>query len=264
MARTGLRAVTCRYKFASDVAAVHKGWTATGMTAAKRAQAVVDAANRQLAVGGTPAVKLAFAGQSSKFGAFFAQGDWRVDLDKRGFEGQKAPSLREMAELVDTVYHECRHAEQWFLVARYLTTSEPPYMTAQELGGSGVKLSVALKAATLPIEADSAEEELAIRFTQCLVAHSGNERVIQSQKDLKLLTEDPNATAKQKKEAKDRLVKLGYINEGASDAQVRRAAHRAYQYQFAEADAWDTGRLAKETFVQLTCRQVPPVPVKLT
>lgn len=262
MATTGLRSIECRRQFAFDVAAVHKSWTTTGKTAAKRAQAIVDSANRLLALGRTPAVDFAFRGMTSRFAAYFAHDDWRVDLDRRGFDTQKPPSLREMSELADSVYHECRHAEQWFLVARFVTNSGA--MTPEELGAAGLDLAVAQMAATLPLKTGSAEEELAIRFTRCLVANTGNERLMQTQKDLETLSVGSKASPKEKKDAKDRLVKLGYIHPSASDAQVRRAAHRAYQYQFAEADAWDTGRMAKEMFVHLTCRIPPPVPVPMS
>lgn len=261
MARTGLRQIETRFAFVSSVIAVQKGWSAQGMDAQKRARAIVDAANKALASYQVPVVAFLFQDQSSPFAAEFGHQEWRIALDRRAFQSKGAPSVADMAELVDAVYHESRHAEQWFLAARYRLGEG---WSTQDLAKFFLKPSVAQAAKGLALSPGSPEEGLAERLAACLLSKQGINRMMETLRDLDALEEGSKATAKEKEEARKRLEKLGYLKGTTNDAKRLRArAHRAYQSQLPEADAWDTGRLAAELFKHQAWMTLPKAPVKV-
>ncbi len=258
MARTGLRNLESRQTFVSGVLALVKCWGTTWTTAQRRAQNMIDIANKCLAAYHVPKVAMKLVPQSSKFGAYFGHGDWRVDLDRRGFEGTTAPALKDMAELVDCVYHECRHAEQWFLAARYVRTYD--ILTVDELSQAGFNTVAAQAADRSPVVKGSADEDLGERFAVSLFGGKGSDRIIQTQKDLQTLSDGSKASQHEKNEAKQRLENLGYLKPG-SNVSSYHAAHKAYRFQLPEADAWDTGRLVAELYLRMAKKPPPPTPV---
>lgn|GEM_PF-3229883 len=64
------------------------------------------------------------------FGAF-SNITWEMTLDKSYFE-KTALSVNKLKELAVTLYHECRHGEQYFLMARYLWIDFPK-LSAEEI-----------------------------------------------------------------------------------------------------------------------------------
>jgi hypothetical protein len=225
------------------------------LTANNRADYLVALANRVLARYNVPAVTKQFKQQDSKFSAEFSHRTWCIDLDRRGFSSSTAPSIDDMAELADSVYHECRHAEQWFLICRLLRGFGQP---ATYLTDLSIHAKPAKKAGSVPMADGSDESKLALKLCENLCCEQGNTRLMQTQKDLDIL-HSSNSTQEQILEAKNHLISLGYAKPGASLAQLRNAAHRAYKFQFAEADAWDTGRLAKKLYLQIERRAAPSV-----
>jgi hypothetical protein len=258
MARTGIRNLETRWAFVSAVLRLANDWSGKTMTAAGRAGMLVAAANKALGAYNVPAVQLEFTPQSNRFGAEFGHDAWKISLDRRAFEGSSAPSNTDMAELADGVYHESRHAEQWFLVARFCLSNN---MTVDDLAQRGLKLTVAQAAAKYPVKEDSAEEELATKLAKCLMTPDGVDRILETQRDLDVLSEGSKATKKEKELALERLVAHGYLKKGETSVEkARKAAHRAYSSQFAEVDAWDTGRLVRELFLQHAKKPLPPIP----
>ena len=92
-------------------------------SAEDRKNAVAAAANHRLNDFGVPNVKFELdAAKSQGNLALFIFQDWTVYLDPARFEPDAADwaTPEEQAALLGTVYHESRHAEQWFRIARYL------------------------------------------------------------------------------------------------------------------------------------------------
>jgi hypothetical protein len=58
---------------------------------------------------------------------------WQLSIGSQGLDAPMSDD--QVAEMADTVYHESRHAEQWFRIAR-LKAGEDPAPTAAELAGS--------------------------------------------------------------------------------------------------------------------------------
>ena len=122
----------------------------------ERAEAVRGAINARLTAVGVPPI-----GAITKEGggnAHFKKQTWTVSVDPdfamRG--GPTAP-----AELLTTVYHEARHAEQDFLVARHMARDK----TAAEIAAEhDIPAPVAEAAKASPLPADDPQAELAERL----------------------------------------------------------------------------------------------------
>jgi len=122
----------------------------------ERAEAVRGAINARLTAVGVPPI-----GAIMKEGggnAHFKKQTWTVSVDPdfamRG--GPTAP-----AELLTTVYHEARHAEQDFLVARHMARDK----TAAEIAAEhDIPAFVAEAAKASPLPADDPQAELAERL----------------------------------------------------------------------------------------------------
>lgn len=89
-------------------------------TARARGQALVDQINERLRDVGVPPVRLRlFNGSPNEQGAFDPfNGNWHMHLNRRLLD---LAGLDEAGaqELADTVFHEARHTEQWFWMARF-------------------------------------------------------------------------------------------------------------------------------------------------
>jgi hypothetical protein len=122
----------------------------------ERAEAVRGAINARLTAVGVPAI-----GAITKEGggnAHFKKQTWTVSVDPdfamRG--GPTAPG-----ELLTTVYHEARHAEQDFLVARHMARDK----TAAEIAAEHeIPAPVAEAAKASPLPADDPQADLAERL----------------------------------------------------------------------------------------------------
>ncbi len=83
-----------------------------------RAASVMAAVNERLAAEGLPYVQYQW-GSGSAAGQFDFR-TWTMELGYGPFSVEEADnaSTAQQADLLDTVYHEARHSEQWFRMAR--------------------------------------------------------------------------------------------------------------------------------------------------
>ena len=112
--KTGIGARVAVGRFVEAAKKVQADWDTLG-SAKARGKAFGAAANAELKAAGVPEVKI----KVMKLGnaGSFDFSSWTLELGKPAFEGPK-PSHGDLMETADTVYHETRHAEQWFRMAR--------------------------------------------------------------------------------------------------------------------------------------------------
>jgi hypothetical protein len=100
---------------------VHSVWGDTNscMSPDDRAAAVVSHVNEQLQTAGVPPVTWRFNAAHGT-GAVFSFSDWTMELGESPYSMDVADNATtdEQAWQVSAVYHEARHAEQWFRMAR--------------------------------------------------------------------------------------------------------------------------------------------------
>jgi hypothetical protein len=112
--RTGIGARLSLYRFIEAAKKVEADW-ATLKNATARAKAFGAAANAELKAAGVPEVKVRVK-KMSELGQFdFAT--WTLEIGKDAF-AKAAADRSEIGDAADTVYHESRHAEQWYRMAR--------------------------------------------------------------------------------------------------------------------------------------------------
>ncbi len=117
-AQTGLRDPEQIDEYVDDTIGIANSCT----SAEDRRAAIEVAVNERLAAIGVPFVTFTLdgAGAAGNLARFLFQ-DWKVALDPPRFEPAAADwaTSEQQAALLGTVYHESRHAEQWFRAARY-------------------------------------------------------------------------------------------------------------------------------------------------
>jgi hypothetical protein len=115
---TGLGAKVAITRFLQAARDVKKNWTALG-TASKRAKALGKAANEELKKAGVPVCRIRVKRLGPNTAGELSFSRWRLDLDRSLFR-KRTVSEEKLIEAATTVYHEARHAEQWFRMAQLL------------------------------------------------------------------------------------------------------------------------------------------------
>lgn len=127
-------------------------------------ETLAAAANEQLAKAGVPYVPFHFGDAQGNW-ATFAWWDWEVTIDEvkfRAASDEDDPAYKPVYNM-DTPYHEARHAEQWWLIARVLAGAygmDGPAINAQ----TSLDLTVANLAAADPIYDGNAEANAALAW----------------------------------------------------------------------------------------------------
>lgn len=162
----GLAVATAQNQYVTAAKKAMNRWAQLG-TARKRAEALLKAVNARLIAAKVPPCTIGFA-RLGEGNAQFSFDTWRIEVD-RGKYDQATLSLAEQTSLVDTIYHEARHAEQWFRMAR-LMAGMPKYKTAAKLHQkTGIKPSIVQQAiATKPPAAGSIEALIALGWFESI------------------------------------------------------------------------------------------------
>lgn len=84
-------------------------------------EAVMDRVNNYLAISGVPRVDIKVEDQGASGWGTFSSQEWTMKINLNRLS-KKVWSVNDAKELAVTIYHELRHAEQWFLMARYAAT----------------------------------------------------------------------------------------------------------------------------------------------
>jgi uncharacterized Zn-binding protein involved in type VI secretion len=150
----GMAKASSRAAFARAMRALLKDWSkldeAGRVDALERAMASV--LPRSMPALKVKAVKMSDPDTSGEMN-FLA---WQIDLNEKLLQGKM--DARRMAELVNTMYHEGRHGEQWFHVAQSLAAAGVPASAIESR--TGIPTPVAKAAANAPAARGTSEGEV--------------------------------------------------------------------------------------------------------
>ncbi|NUO83917.1 PAAR domain-containing protein [candidate division KSB1 bacterium] len=132
--------------------ALMKNWNS--LTPAERQQKLQELINRPLKKSGLPPVSVNSATLSANtYGQFDFQ-SWSLEINKTFLNGPL--NAADSKELANTVYHEARHAEQWYAIAQRQAAAKPaPTANQMSRSMSNLPVSVAQQALKNPLPADS-------------------------------------------------------------------------------------------------------------
>lgn len=153
---SGLESEAHQEQFTEDASKVQDDWAGLD-DADKRAEALMESVNEILKDSDVPECEFVFSDLSGSLAQFdFTL--WTIELDKKAFE-QDTLSNEETADAANTVYHEARHAEQWFRMA-------------QMLAGQGKKSNKIAEMMGIPVEQanDAVSNPLAPGTVEALIA----------------------------------------------------------------------------------------------
>jgi uncharacterized Zn-binding protein involved in type VI secretion len=168
----GLASPAALAQYRQDMDALVANWAA--LTPAQRLAAMRDALNRQLVAAGVPAVganSVAFPGATN--GQLDFQ-NWNVDINQN-LLNNNAATPQQIRDAGGTVYHEGRHAEQWYGMAQH--QAGQPGATAQSVSNStGMPLAVTQQAAANPIAPGSDRQAWAQTMNDSVYGGGGQYR----------------------------------------------------------------------------------------
>ena len=112
---TGLAESAKSGEYVKKAKEVQSDW-ATLKTADERGKALANAVNKELVASGVPACNYVLADLGDDAGQFdFAT--WTLSLGQKPFS-KATITDEEAADMANTVYHEARHSQQWFMMAQ--------------------------------------------------------------------------------------------------------------------------------------------------
>lgn len=236
--KTGIGSPFAIGRFVAAAKQVEANWAT--LKPVDRAKAFAVASNAELTAAGAPAAKVKMK-KMDDLGRF-SFSTWTLTLGKDAFAAA-APSSAEIMDAADTVYHETRHAEQWFRMARLQAGKGwKPAKIAVKLS---IPLKIAKAAAAAPLTGTSLEATEASAWFESVYGTGAKARgktltdlsKIPAQLEkaiaaLAKLEKNPKATEKQKEAARKKVEELTKKSE---------AVDAAYHALPEEADAWAVG-----------------------
>ncbi|MFN8378258.1 MAG: hypothetical protein U0452_06255 [Anaerolineae bacterium] len=152
----GLMTTESMESFSSEIEEVFSNWS-TFTSPAARATAIVNAVNQRLTAAGVPATTpVSGVLSGSTLGEFDGAG-WTITMNQNLLTATLSDDLKR--QLVNTVYHEARHAEQNFRELRQQAGMGKT--TAQLVRITGVPATIAAAAVADPMEGGSVESIVA-------------------------------------------------------------------------------------------------------
>jgi hypothetical protein len=225
-------------------------WTV--MTREMRAAKLIEIVNERLAAAKIPLVKgFKWSGTA---GAFFDFEDWKIALNEAVLKAW-VHSDADFAKLIETAYHEARHSEQWFEMARYRAATMQPYENPATLAKQmSIPQDIFDAAAKQPMVFGSAEFQRASDLFKGIYSVAGKAARNKVLDDLKEWTA---------RLAADEAAAVSLKKSGASAADIAKAqakaaatrvdydaAYAAYKALPEEVDAWKVGEDAAAAFLK--------------
>ena len=115
--QNGLKDPRMTEQFVSDMQGFEGDWSA--MAPAERADSIGHRINARLRDIGVPEVKIKTAPLDDGTVGQFDNPTWSIEINERNLQAPQI-SAYAVGKLINLVYHEARHAEQFFLIARFL------------------------------------------------------------------------------------------------------------------------------------------------
>jgi hypothetical protein len=235
---TGLAAPGEGSRFGGDAqSTVFDHWEDLG-SAQARADALVAAVNQRLAAAGVPELATrVYDGDSPREQGSFDFPTWTMQLNRLLLE-QGGLGRDDAADLANTVYHEARHSEQWFAMARLRAgQGRSAAAIATELG---IPARIATAAHAVPIRPGSMEAVSASGWYESVYgSQSAHREAVLSRLD----AADWAVTTER--------CRCQQTPSPANDARLARAqerfdrVHDEYRELPEENDAWATGPMAE-------------------
>jgi hypothetical protein len=236
---TGIGAPTAVARYVTLAMGVKKDWTSLG-SADKRAQKLGDGANEELKKAGVEPCTVNVEAMDSAGALRFRT--WTLRIGKNAFD-KATVDLAELADAADTIYHEARHAEQWFRMARLRAgAGKKAAEIATELE---IPPAVATAAAAKPLTGSGVEVTEATAWYESVYGSGSKHRetvltelpktsaaLTKAIADQAAVDKDPAATPAAKKAAADAV-------EAAR--KKRQDVYRQYRALPEEADGWVVG-----------------------
>jgi len=113
----GLKDPRATAQFANEMRGLHGSWPA--MPPAERADAIGRRINARLRDIGVPELKIKAVAMAGSANGQFNYLDWSIQINVGTLHAPRL-AVHEFGSLTQTAYHEARHAEQWYLIARAL------------------------------------------------------------------------------------------------------------------------------------------------
>jgi hypothetical protein len=111
----GLNSDANAKEFVADFKQLQKDWPK--LSVAEREQRIEDITNKQLAKSGVPALDVVHEKLPKGNGGHLGKKNWQLVLNEDTLNGATL-SDDDAKTLANTAYHESRHGEQWYLMAR--------------------------------------------------------------------------------------------------------------------------------------------------
>lgn len=260
---TGIGAKAAIGRFAAVAKKVEGEWDAK--TKVQRAEGLADAANSELKKVGVPETGTVVKPLGQRNGELDF-GPWNIALNETKFDQPKTTPA-EMGAMADTVYHETRHAEQWFRIARLeAAKGKDAAAIAVTLG---IKPAVATKATKVPLTGTTTDAKEAKEWYDSIYgagaaarntvignlathgtaletsSNASNAAGVEYNKTLA----DPTATNEQK-QAKLEAWKTAHATYLAAKATFD-ATYKAYRELPEESDAWAIGGQVADAYKKL-------------
>jgi hypothetical protein len=103
--------------FLATAKQVETGWGDSNPSA--RSEELIQSVNKYLGAAGVPHINFELKPGDTDSHGSFSESTWSITLNKGAFSGPTV-DVEAMAEMADTVFHEARHAEQFYRIAQML------------------------------------------------------------------------------------------------------------------------------------------------
>lgn len=247
--RNGLKDTQATGQFVGDMQGIEGGWST--MAPSDRADSIGHRINARLRDIGVPEIKIKTAPLTSETAGQFERWNWSIALNEQVLHAPQISSS-EFGELLNTVYHEARHAEQSFLIARMLIRrGGSPAETAQK---TRIPLPVCEAAARTPplsraqteaasVWFDSMLGPGAIRTTRVYAAFDRTALMLSAAQQAHRASEmDPHRSQEEKQQTAREVHRL---------AEQLAQLHRAYEAAPEEKDAIAVGNAAGRIYATM-------------
>jgi hypothetical protein len=239
---TGLASAGAVGQFATNIKAPLATWDSYGDDLEKRQRALFEPATKQLEALGAPRITSLLKddrlGDESTYAAFMPA-TWMVLIKPSGLRANASDDAK--ARLAGTIYHEIRHAEQYYRIARMLAGKG----AEQELSTLGLRADVIAHARKNPLsppqqskQSKNGPTEQQREYQEAEAWYAATTRYHDMSVKLDE-TRDNYYAAKATQDTDPERYKAAWLQY--------RQAYKLYQSTAVEADAWAVGGVVEST-----------------